>query len=135
MPAYNFLFSPSNPPTSSYPVWNNLPEGYDSSNQFYPQNPSSFNDPILNQLQQVTCAGDVLTSATTEVTCTRNRNKIPCSSHLYPGDLAHIRCKTGYTTTHHLIKSDLQCLSSGRWSSPVFECVADCGRVTKKAKV
>lgn len=120
VPTYNYLFGPTtttrSPSTASYYV---QPER---------------NDFVYDQ--SVMCSGETLNGETTEVTCTRNDHEIPCSNYHKPGETAFVRCKTGYMMpSSHIIKSDFQCLSSGQWSSPIYECVANCGKLTKKSKV
>jgi Sushi repeat (SCR repeat) len=114
VPTFNYFFGPTKP-----------------SAQISIQ-PSSGFEPD----QDAVCFGNSLVGETTEAKCMRNGLEIPCTGYHQAGDIATLRCKTGYINpNNHLTQSDLQCLTSGRWSSPIYECVANCGRITKKAKV
>lgn len=84
----------------------------------------------------VTCPNSALSShdASMKITCKRGGVEISCYENLFQHDTAHIECKEGYIYPRYSrISSDIECLLSGRWSHPIYECVADCGRVTKKA--
>jgi hypothetical protein len=84
----------------------------------------------------VSCSGDAIRSldASMTVTCHRNGMAISCYENLLQHDIIRIECQEGYTYPKHArISSEIECLPSGRWSHPIYECVADCGRVTKKA--
>lgn len=84
----------------------------------------------------VTCSNDALRNAdenSMKITCKREGIEISCYENLHKHDIAQITCKDGYTYPKHM-SPEIECLPSGRWTHGIYDCVADCGRVTKKSK-
>lgn len=67
------------------------------------------------------------------ITCKRDGIQISCNENLFQHDVAIIQCKQGYSNLDSNFQSEIECMPSGRWSHPIFECVPSCGRVIKKA--
>jgi hypothetical protein len=76
----------------------------------------------------------VKSGKTMTITCKRDEIQISCNENLYQHDIAIVQCNQGYTHLDPNIQTEIECMPSGRWSRPIFECVPSCGRVTKKAQ-
>ena len=71
---------------------------------------------------------------TLTIKCKRNGANISCIENLSQKDIAVIQCKQGYNYPNmNNQPQTIECLAGGKWSQPIFACVPNCGRVTKKA--
>lgn len=99
---------------------------YNSANFAY--SPGYYLDSLIK------CPSDVLHGQTITFTCKREQFVVSCDDHLFAHDTVHIDCKSGYEYLHGSeLKTKIECMPSGKWSSPIYECVPSCGKVTKKA--
>ncbi|XP_066990919.2 modular serine protease isoform X2 [Anabrus simplex] len=68
-----------------------------------------------------------LESISRDVTCTFNRDNVPCGGRMSVGTVANIKCKDHYQQVPELFSYQTVCNSNGKWSREISSCIPVCG--------
>lgn len=74
---------------------------------------------------EVTFAGvcQALTPQNVDITCTRNRQDVDCSSMLLAGTKVKVACKQNYRQEYFVNYAEIECNQNGQWNHPLFKCL------------